>query len=354
MAKEGFKGQWVEIARAGKAVDSRGVDRDLSHDFLSKAIANYSGGQHEAPIVIGHPENDTAPAFGWVSEARLNGDILEARFSDTDDEFEQLVENGRYKKRSTSFYLDPPNIRHLAFLGGQPPAIKGLRDIQFADGEAFTVESIINLQEKTMEEKDLDQMPESFWEKIKTKLGIGTADLSEKKDDPQGASTSFSEADLKKIIGEAVESATADFKEQIGKLETANADLARKVDGQVAGSAKAEIASFVESIPAEKGKAYLKRAGIAEFMESLVEADAADGETKAISFSEGEGSDKVDHKFSRVEWFKQLVNELPAMIQFGEKFGSMTATVEAGELVDNDRITRMNKAAGVKTEGGAN
>src|SRR5690242_18264662 len=135
MAKPGFKGQWVEIARIGQATDSKGVARDLSRDWVEKVVTNYAAGSHEAPIVVGHPESDSAPAFGWTQELRINGDSLEAKFADTDPEFEQLVADGRYKKRSASFYLNPPNLRHVGFLGAQPPAIKGLRDIKFAEGE---------------------------------------------------------------------------------------------------------------------------------------------------------------------------------------------------------------------------
>jgi hypothetical protein len=350
MAKIGFNGQWIDVCRVGKAVDSKGTARSLDRAFLEAVIANYAAGGHEAPLVVGHPESDTAPAFGWVKDLRLNGDILEAQFAETDDEFEQLVAAGRYKKRSASFYLDTPNLRHIGFLGAQPPAIKGLRDIQFAEGESFAVESITNFKETVMEEKDLDQMPESFWEKVKSKLGISpTADLSEK----PAASTaaSFSEAEARSLVDEAVKAVKAEFAETVTKLEDANKNLQSQIDGQVAGGVKSEIASFVEAIPAEKGKHFLKRIGIAEFMESLAAADAADGETKAISFSEGEGDKKVDHEFTRLGWFKQLVGNLPNVVEFGEKFGNIVATKEADAMVNIDRVNAMKEAAGVAEEG---
>lgn len=346
MAKVGFNGQWVEIAKVGKVADSLGVDRDLTPGWIQSVIANYAAGPHEAPLVLGHPDSDSAPAHGWVQEIRLNGDVLEARFTDTNDEFEKAVERGEYKKRSASFYLNPPNLRHVGFLGAQPPAIKGLRDIQFAEGDSFAVETF-NLQETTMKTEDLDQMPDGFWEKFKAKLGIGEkADLSEGQ--PSNLAQ-FSEANVREIVKEATEAVKAEFAEQITTLKAENDDLKSKVDGQIAGGVKAEIASFVEQIPAEKGKHYLKRAGIAEFMESLAAADAADGETNAISFSEGD--EKVE--FSRVGWFKQLVNELPDMIQFGEKFGNLVATKGTDPLVNSERVAGMKDAAGVPADGGA-
>lgn len=198
-----------------------------------------------------------------------------------------------------------------------------------------------------MKTEDLDQMPDGFWEKFKAKLGIGEkADLSEGQ--PSNLAQ-FSEANVREIVKEATEAVKAEFAEQITTLKAENDDLKSKVDGQIAGGVKAEIASFVEQIPAEKGKHYLKRAGIAEFMESLAAADAADGETNAISFSEGD--EKVE--FSRVGWFKQLVNELPDMIQFGEKFGNLVATKGTDPLVNSERVAGMKDAAGVPADGGA-
>ncbi|HMU35162.1 MAG TPA: hypothetical protein PKC89_15000 [Pyrinomonadaceae bacterium] len=350
MPKIGFNNQWIEIARVGKVADSTGTARDLSKDWITRVIANYAASGHDAPIVVGHPDSDTAPAFGWATELRLNGDVLEARFADTDEAFEKLVESGRYKKRSASFYLDPPNLRHVGFLGGQAPAIKGLRDIKFSDGDSFAIE-VTNLkeQEKKMEEKDLDQLPESFWEKIKSKLGVNQKaefkEGEEKDEKPvvPAASLDLSE-ELKAHVASAIETASADFKEQIKTLKQEKDELAKRFDAASSNTRRTEIASFVEAIPAEKGRHYLKRAGIVEFMESLAVADAKDAKP-AISFSEKAGEKPVE--FSRVEWFKQLVAELPTIVQFGEKFGDLVASPEAGKLVNTDRINAMKQAAGV-------
>lgn len=351
MAKQGFKGQWIEIAKVGKFRDAKGVEQNLTPEFFATAIANYSASNHDAPLVVGHPDSDTAPAFGWTSNLRLNGDLLEAQFSDTADEFEQLVADGRFKKRSASFYLDPPNLRHIGFLGAQPPAIKGLRDIQFADGETFTfVDSFINLQEKNMglEDTDVEKVSEGVLERLKNFFKSPEANQANEN------STEFSEAKLTELVKTAVAAATAEFTEKVQTLETANADLLKQVNGQTADGVRSEILSFVESIPAEKGKHFLKRAGITEFAEALAAADAKDEKpNEVISFSEGEGDDKQTHNFSRLGWFKQLINDLPPMIQFGEKFGNIVATKEADGLVNADRVNSMKAAAGVAIDGGA-
>lgn len=343
MAKVGFKGQWIEIARVGKVADSNGVSRDLTPDWIQTVIANYSAGPHEAPAVLGHPDNDTAPAHGWVQEIRLNGDLLEARFADTNDEFENAIERGEYKKRSASFYLNPPNLRHVGFLGAQPPAIKGLRDIQFVEGDSFAVETF-NLQEKNMglEDTDVEKVTEGVFEKVKAFFN-----KSPEAKPAEANSTEFSEAKLQEMINGAVKAATAEFAEKVETLTKANTDLQAKVDGQIGNGVQAQIASFVESIPAEKGKHYLKRAGILEFAESLAAADAAD-EKKAISFSEGDGT----VEFSRLEWFKQLISELPDMIQFGEKFGNLVATAEADALIRPEVTNSISNVFGNGDKGG--
>ncbi|HEV7700906.1 MAG TPA: hypothetical protein VGO43_11800, partial [Pyrinomonadaceae bacterium] len=246
MAKQGFGGQWVEICRAGRANDSKGISRSLDRKFLSDVIANYAAGSHDAPIVAGHPESDSAPAYGWATELRLNGDSLEARFTETNDDFEKLVEGGSYKKRSASFYLNPPNLRHVGFLGARPPAIKGLQDIKFAEGESFVLEETINLQENEMglEDKDVEKVTEGVFEKIKNffKTPEGTA--------AGEPAANFTEESAKKLIGDAVDAAKAEFKEQLDAKDQVIADLSAKVDGQITGGKRAEIASFVESLPA--------------------------------------------------------------------------------------------------------
>lgn len=358
MAEVGFGGQWVPIAKVGKFVSDDGVDRDLSAEFLASVVANYSADDHEAPAVVGHPAADV-PAYGWVSELRFQDGTLEARFADTDEEFERLVEQGRFKKRSAAFWLESPRgsaikspgLKHVGFLGAARPAVKGLRNIQFeAGGESFTLETAINFQEREMTEENLDAMPQSFWDRLKAGLGLG-----EKADGGVGAPTAqFSESDVRALVGEAVTAAktelTASFTEELGKKDTEIVDLRKRLDAGDASGRRSEIAQFVEQIPAEKGRHYLKRAGIAEFMESLAAADAAD-KTPAINFSEGTGDSRTERKFSRVDWFKNYVNALPNYIQFGEQFGGIKATSDAEiNIVNAEELDTMRQAMGVKQQ----
>lgn len=130
---------WMEVFRAGTHTSMQGVTKKWTEDDLDFAVASYRPDQHEAPLVIGHPK-DNDPAYGWVEEVKREGDRLLVKPKQLDPAFREMVKAGRFKKRSISFYADG-TIRHIGFLGAQPPAVKGLKDCQFAQGgDAVTVE----------------------------------------------------------------------------------------------------------------------------------------------------------------------------------------------------------------------
>lgn len=135
MAGNGFDG-WIEIFKGGTQIDSKGRTHD-GDAMIDQAVDNFDINYHEPPLVAGHPK-DNAPAFGWVSdlktEAKSGGKTLLAKFKDVVPEFEEAVKNGLYKKRSAAFYKDG-RLRHVGFLGGKPPAVKGLSDIAFGDDD---------------------------------------------------------------------------------------------------------------------------------------------------------------------------------------------------------------------------
>lgn len=140
--------QLIEIFKAGKRTDANGVEVEITTTDLQQAVDAYNINFHESPAVIGHPKHN-APAYGWVKRLELDGDVLKAEFDQIDPEFAEMVEKGRFKKVSSSFYLaDSPNnpcpgnlyLRHVGFLGAMPPAVKGLRNPEFADNEQGVVD----------------------------------------------------------------------------------------------------------------------------------------------------------------------------------------------------------------------
>lgn len=138
----------IEIFKAGTRRDANGVEVTITVEQLQQAIDAYDPAFHESPVVIGHPK-DNLPAYAWVKRLVLDGEILKAELDQIDPEFAEMVEKGRFKKVSASFYLahSPNNpkqgslyLRHVGFLGAMPPAVKGLRNPEFAEIEDGVVD----------------------------------------------------------------------------------------------------------------------------------------------------------------------------------------------------------------------
>ena len=131
----------IHIFRAGSNTAMQGQTIAFGEADLAASAAAYDPARHEAPIIVGHPATD-APAFGWVQSLAAEGGDLNAMPRQVDPAFAEAVAAGRYKKVSASFYQpgSPHNpvpgvyyLRHVGFLGAQPPAVKGLAPVQFAD-----------------------------------------------------------------------------------------------------------------------------------------------------------------------------------------------------------------------------
>lgn len=147
---------WIEVFRAGKQTDSAGNSKDWTEADLDTIVDKYNNqdgeDKHEAPVVLGHPQTDS-PAYGWVESLKREGNLLFAQLKDLKDDFVQWVKDGHYKKRSISLYNDM-NLKHVGFLGGTPPAIKGLTDPAFkAEEKDFSTYEMTNT-ETTNQESD--------------------------------------------------------------------------------------------------------------------------------------------------------------------------------------------------------
>lgn len=139
-----------EIFRSGNYPQGNFGEKEIN-----EIIETYNPAVHEAPIIIGHSndyKDSRIPAYGWVKSLKKTTDGVTKSISVFTEQLVDLFKNGNYKKFSVGLYApnDVTNpykgkwaLHHLAVLGGQPPAVKGLEPVKFAEfqeGEGVEVE----------------------------------------------------------------------------------------------------------------------------------------------------------------------------------------------------------------------
>ena len=281
----------IEIFRAGRHLDDAGVAHHFSEADLDGMAASYSPALREAPLTVGHPK-DNLPAYGWVKAvARTPAGTLAITPHQVEPQFAEMVQAGRFKKRSASFY--PPHapnnptpgkwyLRHVAFLGAQPPAVAGLKDIQFSEDDAG-----------------------------------GAVSFSE----PATAEPSTQEPDdMSKELQAQLDEANAKLAAEKSAREKAEADAAAAT--KKASDAQAEAASFAEKARADR------KAGFVSFAEAQVSAGRVLpkdqpmvvatlevlADAQPVEFAEGDTTRKV----SPAQWLQDLIAKAQPSVSFGE------------------------------------
>lgn len=137
----------LEIFAPGKWTGIDGRSWEFTADQVREIAESYDPALFSAPLVVGHPKHDD-PAWGWAASLKVDeasGKLL-AVPEKVAPEFAEAVAAGRYRKISAAFYgPDHPGnpkpgqfyLRHIGFLGGVAPAVKGLAPAAFADGDEF-------------------------------------------------------------------------------------------------------------------------------------------------------------------------------------------------------------------------
>jgi hypothetical protein len=132
----------ILVMRSGCFCDMNGNRNCFSPADLARTAAVYDAAQHQAPLVLGHPTDPKAPAFGWVTGLLSGPAGLVATIERVDEAFKDAVRAGRYRNVSASFW--PPShaenphpgawyLRHVGALGGVPPAVRGLGTLAFSE-----------------------------------------------------------------------------------------------------------------------------------------------------------------------------------------------------------------------------
>lgn len=330
------KSKAIQIFRPGTFQPMEGPVLSFSEADLEAAARAYDPAVHEAPLVVGHPRNDN-PAYGWVGALDFADGHLLALPDQVDPAFAELVNAGRFKHVSASFYSPDsasnpvPGVyylRHVGFLGAQPPAVKGLKAASFSDGEAgvvtvqfgeaewrfsWIVRSVASLfrrqREKLIEsdgvEKANEVMPD--WEIAELERAASDIAAEQRAAVP---SPDFSETTPKSKEEPVADQTTltADqLKEQADKLAADQAKLAADQAQFAEKQARAEAETYVAELVAKGRVTPAQQPGLISFMASL-------GDTDTVSFGEGDGAQKTPRQF-----MKDFLGALPVQVDFSER-----------------------------------
>lgn len=134
----------IELARTGTFDASTGKVTLTSHDFANmvSAFAELKGA-YGFPLKLGHNhgqpllKNDGLPAAGWLSNVRVDGDLLIADFVDVPNGVAALIDQKALRTRSIEYQRNiivagkryPIVLTACALLGEQLPAVDSLSDI---------------------------------------------------------------------------------------------------------------------------------------------------------------------------------------------------------------------------------
>lgn len=276
--------KYFEVFKAGTYPQGKFTKKEIA-----QIAKNYDPTFCEAPITIDHQQS--GPAYGWVDDVKADGEKLKVSFKEVPKEFEQAVNDGKYKKVSVELYrnLDGKGayLKAVSFLGAAMPQVKGLEAIKFMEAESDTYE---------FEGVNEDNEPEKFSEQ----------DIE----------------DLKKQVSD-LETQVANFRENNKKLETIKSlkDKISALNDEVAtfkekAQGKEEIEKELSDI-----KNSIKKREFEEFIEKQIDKGILVPANKNVVLSVLQELDNVK-KFGEdsavITDFKSFIESLPNQIKYGE------------------------------------
>lgn len=359
--------QPFEIFRAGRHTASSGTAISFSEADLEAAVAAYDPAVHEAPIVVGHPR-DNGPAYGWVKAVNYTDGAMVAEPQQVDEAFAEMVAAGRFKKRSASFYTpDSPHnpkpgafyLRHVGFLGAQAPAVKGLKDVSFADSDEGVVEfadpGLVAGLFRRLRDWFLSEHGAQTADNVLPSFLVEDleAEARAAREAPMTPPVSYSEdndmteadkaaLDAATARADAAEAKVAELEAKIAAQETDFSERDTALKAREAAIAKGEVEAALDKLvtagkvlPAEKAK-------LAEFAMTLDAGEAV------LEF--GEGDDKAT--LSQRAYFLATLSTRPKAVDFGERSGETgegRADMTNEDVADKARAYRDEQRKAGKT-----
>lgn len=314
-----------EIFRTGTHTTAKGQTLTFAETDVADIVASYDPALHQAPIVVGHPKQD-GPAFGWIKSLAVQGDRIVAAAEKVDVTFSEMVRDGRFGKVSAGLYHPSQagnptpgkyHLRHVGFLGAEPPAVKGLKPIEFAEAEVdieisfseaqqswtfTTIARILRgLRDRLIETDGMETANQVVSEWDLESIQQTAADMRAEKTPAHFSETTPKDENMKTAEQrqaelDARETALKERETALATSETTFSESRRKVRAD-------EDAAFVASV-VQAGRLPI---GLKEEATALF-AELDDGET--LTFSEGEASvTKSPHAA-----FRNLLEKLPVPV----------------------------------------
>jgi hypothetical protein len=319
----------LEIFKPGRHTAKDGRSLTFTPEQLAACAAAYDPALHEAPIVIGHPK-DNEPAYGWVKSLDFGGSTLNAEPHQVEPQFAEMVQAGRFKKVSASFYLpDAPEnpkpgalyLRHIGFLGAQPPAVRGLKAASFADAGQGVVEftdwtgmTIAGLFRR-IKNWIIDQAGQEKADAVIPEYEIENLQVSAAQKDEPAPSYSEHSQGADDVDKQELDRRQAQLKADQEKLERERAEFAereKRLKAEEAAAARARnlaaCGAFVDEQVKEGRVLPAHREGLVAFMASL----PSEG---TVEFGEG---DKAVKK-PAAEWLREYLKAQPKVVDFQER-----------------------------------
>lgn len=315
----------IEIMRTGRQTDAHGRVVDFTAGDL-KAIADaYDPKLAPAPVVVGHPKMD-APAYGWLKRLVAEGDSLFAEEEDVAPEFDEMRRARRFRNRSASFYLagSPGNpkpggmyIKHVGWLGAAAPAVKGLKQVAFAEEEDGVVEFALGDRRwgfravsdalRRLREYLIDANGQDTADRAIPDYLISSIAEAAQPDPETDAIPAFAEP----VTGDPDMTQQNDLAERERQLKEREARVAAQETAQakaVAQARRSEAVAFAENLIKDGRLLPARKDTVVELMLALP--------TEApLAF--GEGDERVEKPAA--ELFRELLGAYPAQIDFAEK-----------------------------------
>ena len=249
-----------------------------------------------------------------------------------------MVAAGRFKKRSASFYTpDSPNnpkpgvyyLRHVGFLGAQPPAVKGLKEVAFAEDDG-----VVEFTDATFVASLVARFARSMRDWLISEKGIEAANtavpdylVSSLEDEARKpvdavASPLFTESNAMQITPEqlAAEKARADKAE--ADLKAANdaaaareasfAEREAKIAEREKAAARVQVEAAVDKAIADGKVLPAERKTLVEF------AMLQPGGEATFDFGEGDAAKKLSPR----DAFLASLDARPKAVAYGEHAGA--------------------------------